>query len=53
VSRFNIGAESLQISPGHTFPPVEPKLGVLPSLVIQNIRKIQKIESKVKKLDFY
>jgi hypothetical protein len=49
VSCFNIRAESLRISPDHTFHSVELKLGVLPFLVIQNLRKIQKKESKVKK----
>jgi hypothetical protein len=49
VSYFKFRAENLRNSPGHTIHPIERKLGVLPILVIQNHRKIQKIESKSKK----
>jgi hypothetical protein len=35
-------AENLGISLGHTFHPIELKLGVLPILVIENQRKIYK-----------
>jgi hypothetical protein len=49
MSCFKICAETLQLSLGHTFHPIEIKLGVLPILVIQNQRKMNK---KVKKFDF-
>jgi hypothetical protein len=54
VSCFKIHAKTLRISLGHTFHPIELKLRVLPILVIQNQRKIQKkIESKSQKMNFY
>jgi hypothetical protein len=52
VSCFKIHAETLRNSLGHTFHPIELKLGVLPTFVIQYQKKIQKIESKSQKLDF-
>jgi hypothetical protein len=36
MSCFKIRAKTLQISLGHTFHPIEVKLGVLPILVLQN-----------------
>jgi hypothetical protein len=47
VSCFNIRAEYLRISLGHTFHPIELIRGVLPILVIQNQTKIQK--NRIKK----
>jgi formaldehyde-activating enzyme involved in methanogenesis len=41
MSCFKIRAKTLRISLGHTFHPIEPKLGVLPMAVIQNQRKIK------------
>jgi hypothetical protein len=51
---FNFRAENCEISLGHTFCPIEPKIGVFPIKVIHNQKKIsKKEEKKVKKLDFY
>jgi hypothetical protein len=53
MSCFNIHTEYLRISLGYTFHPIELKLGMLPILVIQNLRKIQKkLESKSQKNRF-
>jgi hypothetical protein len=52
VSCFKICAETLQISLGNTFHPIDLKLGVVPILVIQIQIKIQKIESKSQKNGF-
>jgi hypothetical protein len=52
VPCFNIHAESLQISPGHMFHPIEIKLGLLPILVIQNLEKYKKIRIKSLKIGF-
>jgi hypothetical protein len=53
VPCFNIRAESLRISPGHTFHPDGLKVGVLPILVIKNLRKIQKkLEAKIQNNGF-
>jgi hypothetical protein len=51
VSCFKNRAKTLGISLGHTFHPIELKLGVLPILFIENQIKIQKI--RIKKLKFW
>jgi hypothetical protein len=42
VSCFKKHVKTLKISLGHTFLPIELKVGVVPILVIQNYRKMQK-----------
>jgi hypothetical protein len=37
---FELSAKNCGISIGDTFCPIEPKIGVLPTLVIQNQKKI-------------
>jgi hypothetical protein len=49
ISCFKNHAETLGISLGHTFHPIELKVGVLPILVIENKKKIQKIRIKKSK----
>jgi hypothetical protein len=41
------------ISIGDTFCPIEPKIGMLPILVIQNHKKYQTNKKKVQNFDFY
>jgi hypothetical protein len=45
-------AKTLEISLGHTFHPIELKLGVLPILVIENHRKLQKNRIKSQNFEF-
>jgi hypothetical protein len=50
---FEFWAKNCGISIGDTLCPIEPKIGVLPILVIQNQKKYQTNKKKVQNFDFY